>query len=550
MNLIKLPEKNPYIFLLFLVVMISLPLIGSSFLFIDDFDLIVNNPKLVFTFRETLAIFTKPLGQIYDASDYHGHFRYYRPALNLLYLFNKAIWGINPVGFHLTNLFLHLLTAVLVYRAGLILFSYDKTISILAAALFCVHPVHNELIGRVAMNENLLGVFIALSLYCYLLDRKYLSLIAFAGALLAKESAIMFPLVLLVYEHGKSGLKKALSSVSLFLLTSIGYLAVRASIIGNPFHMSASQDFFTSLAISFSAWADYFRLLIVPYPLNVFYPSLKFTTILDLKVIYIVLIWFLIVLIAWKIYPDKLLFRLFAASFILLIPVIINANQLLLNTDRAYIAERQLYVPTIFFSLFIAGIVQRHCKFDNLKYAVIFLYGIVILFSINLIHASLAWHNDNAVHSRFLRDYPETSISHKLKGEIFLKSGEYESALLEFRAALPTAATFRGEEQNGSLFLNPRPIILKDNLDFKEPVFNEIASYQYELTEVHFLMGEAYLAKGNKDKAIRKFKTALILQPKATEMRARLAGVYLKSGMLKEAQREFKQVTKELTIKF
>jgi hypothetical protein len=91
MPLFKIPEKSPYVFLLFLVVLTSAAAIGSSFLFIDDLELIVSNPKLVFSLKEIAAVFSKPLGQIYEAADYNIKFIYYRPALNLLYMFNHTV---------------------------------------------------------------------------------------------------------------------------------------------------------------------------------------------------------------------------------------------------------------------------------------------------------------------------------------------------------------------------------------------------------------------------------------------------------------------------
>ena len=123
MPLLKYLDKVPYAVLLFVFASVSISTLNSDFLFIDDTVLIVDNPQLNFSLANLAAIFVNPLGQIFNAADYPVKFIYYRPILNVLYMFNKAIWGINPVGFHISNLLLHLLTTILVYRIGLQLFT-------------------------------------------------------------------------------------------------------------------------------------------------------------------------------------------------------------------------------------------------------------------------------------------------------------------------------------------------------------------------------------------------------------------------------------------
>ena len=77
----------------------------------------------------------------------------------------------------------------------------------------------------------------------------------------------------------------------------------------------------------------------------------------------------------------------------------------------------------------------------------------------------------------------------------------------------------------------------------------DLASYRSEFAEIHFLIGEAYLAKGDAGRAINKFRTSLVLMPKSVWVRATLAELYLKKGMRKEAQREFGLVMEEINRK-
>lgn len=546
MSLLKIPEKSPYIFLLFLVAIISVTSFKNSFLLIDDLTLIVNNPKLGFSLHEILAIFSKPLAQIYEASDYTIKFNYYRPALNLLYMFNNAVWGINPVGFHITNLLLHLLTTILIYRTGLILFNQDKTFSLLAAAIFCVHPVNNELIGRVAMNENLLGVFIALSFNCYLNDKKYQALFAFIMALLSKESAVMLPFVFCLFELRKKGFKDALLSLKPFLVAVVVYLALRTVVVGIPDNFSINRDFSEVVFTACSALADYLRLLLVPYPLNIYYPVLNFTTFSQSVFLISSAICLILVVVIWKVRSDELLLPLLAGTVIMLAPVILMANKLILGSSKAYIAERQLYVPLIFFSLFIGGILMKYTANRSRKLATSGLFIIVIMFSFTTATACAVWENDDSFSIRFSQEFPKHYYSHEYRGRALLKSGNLDGAMAEFIAVLPpTPKSSVNHDKDATIKNSVKTLAslsgLLDNLG--------IAAYQSEFAEIHSLIGEVYLAKGDTARAIKKFRTALVLAPKTVSARAHLAEVYLRNGMVKDAQREYRLVLASLSDK-
>lgn len=541
MNLLKLPERSPYVFLLFLVALISVASLNNSFLSIDDTTLIVNNPNLDFSFAEIANVFSKPLGQILDASEYKVNFIYYRPALNILYMLNAAIWGINPVGFHITNLFLHLLSAILVYKAGLILFNSDKSSSLIGAALFCVHPVHNELIGRVAMNENLFGCFTVLSLYFYLKERKKLSLAIFSLALLSKESAVMIPVVFCLIEMRNKSFKNAILSIKVYCLLLICYLAIRIFIVGISDNIMMKKHFPSTFFTACSALAEYFRLLLLPYSLNIYYPVLKVSHFVQLDFLISFFICLFIGIVVCKLRSDKLLLSLLLGTAIMLAPVIFKANEIVLGTDRAFIAERQLYVPSVFFSLFISGLLFKYVNIHSSKLILPGLYAIIFLFSFATVTSSTVWENDDTLFARFARDFPETSYYHRYKGMLLNNSGDLDGALLELNSAFLSTQYGLMTRNHGSSNDSYANKFEKYPELFKS---YDINSYGAQFADIHFSIGEIYLAKGYTDRAIKKIKVSLLLQPNSMQARIRLAETYLKNGMLKEAQQEYAIIMK------
>ncbi|MBI4691126.1 MAG: hypothetical protein HY754_12810 [Nitrospirae bacterium] len=179
-------QYHVYIILVLLIAFTYGNSLQNSFVW-DDHTVVIKNPKISPSLREIPSVFLTPL---WKAAGVETRQVYYRPMVTLVGILNYKIWGLDPLGFHLTNILLHLITAIFVYRVGFLLFEIDankELISLIAASIFVVYPVHNESVGRPAMGESLHGLFIILSLYFFLRERRYLSWITFSLALLSKE---------------------------------------------------------------------------------------------------------------------------------------------------------------------------------------------------------------------------------------------------------------------------------------------------------------------------------------------------------------------------
>jgi len=543
MQLLKFLGKYPYTVLLILVAAIAFFTLGSDFLFIDDTIIIVNNPQLKFSFANLAAIFTKPLGQINDAADYPLRFIYYRPALSLLYMLNNSVWGINPVGFHLNNLLLHLLTAVLIYRIGLQLFADNSGLALLAAALFSLHPVHNELVGRVAMNENLLGVFMAASFYFYLQGRSCPSLAAFSLALLTKESAVMLPFALLFFQLRQQPLRAALRQLTPYGVIVAAYLVVRSAVVGIPDPVGFSQQLLEPLLASCAALAAYLRLLVLPYPLSIYYPVWKYVSPLQADLIASLAVCLLLGYACRRLKNDALLAPLLFGTVIMLAPVVLKANELVLGFDRAFIAERQLYVPSIFYSLLIGALLFKFSAATAGRLAAAALLFIIPLFASATITTAAVWRNDNRVNDRFLDEYPDSVIAHKYRGRVLFDQGDLDGALLELNAALPSGPKVaadipaRAEGHSAGTSYN-RLALMVEQLG--------VAAYQPVYAEIHLNIAQVYLAKKDIATATRKFKTVLVMQPHSVEAHMALADIYLKQRLFREASREYRLALKEI----
>lgn len=119
-----------------------------------------------------------------------------------------AVYGLNPAGFHRTNLWLHVVDGVLVFWVvrGL---TGSVWRSAAVAALFALHPMHVESVAWVTERKGLLSTFfglLALGGYAAYVQRpgllRYLLVLgAFVCSLLTKPTLVTLPGVLLLLDY-------------------------------------------------------------------------------------------------------------------------------------------------------------------------------------------------------------------------------------------------------------------------------------------------------------------------------------------------------------
>jgi hypothetical protein len=210
---------------------------------------------------------------------------YYRPLITLLYRLDWALWGLNPAGYHLTNLVWHLLATFLIYR--LALQTTGRLVAAWAGAmLFAVLPAHAEAIGWIQGRVDLVSTtFTLLALLALLRARDAggparwqwaaLGGLAFLAALLAKESTAALPLAWAMWEvsgfrtdRGGERLAGVTSRFAPLCLAALAYWFLRWWAVGTSlsfFSMSLSPAALRALALS-SVLAEYGRILLFLFP--------------------------------------------------------------------------------------------------------------------------------------------------------------------------------------------------------------------------------------------------------------------------------------------
>ena len=131
----------------------------------------------------------------------------WHPLTWISHMVDWSLYGNNPAGHHLTNLFLHTANAILLFLLLLYITGFLGR-SAMVAFLFALHPAHVESVAWLAERKDVLCAFFFLAtLFAYAWNlrkpswKRYLLVIcAFACALMSKPMAVTLPLTLLLLD--------------------------------------------------------------------------------------------------------------------------------------------------------------------------------------------------------------------------------------------------------------------------------------------------------------------------------------------------------------
>lgn len=202
-DFVIIPRYLRYYLFLALVLLVFFPVTGFDFLYLDDRLNVQNNPLIQnFSFTSFLRFWRQP---------YEG---LYIPLTYTLWGIVATITGgdtvLAPAPFHIANLLLHLATVATLFSL-LRLLVKDDWAAVGGALFFAIHPLVVEPVAWISELKGLLsGFFSILALLYYvrhgrmaakpgfarLGERQYLlATLFFLGAILAKPSALILPLL-------------------------------------------------------------------------------------------------------------------------------------------------------------------------------------------------------------------------------------------------------------------------------------------------------------------------------------------------------------------
>lgn len=248
--------------------LVYLRALSCDFVNYDDPNYVVLNPAIrLLDWGFIVSAFT---------TSYMG---WWMPLTWISFAVDYRFWGLNPLGFHLTNIVLHAI------NTGLVVLIADKLLGkvflrtssgnqergnkflypgmlLLAGLLFGIHPLRVESVAWVTERKDVLsGVFSLASILFYLryaekrdssegaqgaVKDYAISAVSFVLALMAKPVSVVIPAMLLVadwYPLGRFRKGKALP----FLVEKVPYLLLSAAIVVATLYSASGETILVSL---------------------------------------------------------------------------------------------------------------------------------------------------------------------------------------------------------------------------------------------------------------------------------------------------------------
>ncbi|MFH1247524.1 MAG: tetratricopeptide repeat protein [Candidatus Omnitrophota bacterium] len=522
--------------LVFGVYINSLP---GSFVF-DDMHMIVKNNYI----KSTQGL-TKLFGAKITSVIIPGGM--YRPVLMLTYAFNYAFGALNPYGYHIINILIHFLNAVLLYLILNILFrDLNFYLMLFLVALFCVHPINTEAVTYLSSRSTILcAFFILVSFYNYILWRRSgkvkfqaLSLVSYILALLTKEIGLVLVLLVSLYEFVYSEdiikeKKRIFFGILPYLILSAGYLFILKFIFKNQVGMFVglkrlvrplSANIYTQSAVAFF----YLYLFFFPFKLTIDhnFPVIRSLGNLPEMVPFLALVVLIIIFLR-----IKRSHRLLSFSFFWYLAALSPQFYARLNLTAA---EHHAY-PAYLAVYFILALALGNKKLNNIyiKYAAVF---IILLFSLLTIIRNFEWRNENSLWSSSRRTNPRSGIASGNLGILLIKQGIYD----EGKKYLEQASRFSQEESpkitstlNLAYYyaLNKEPQKGLDILTRQKEYLSQAKPVVYykTLAYIYFQMGKVKEAQRIMQDLIRQFT-------ESAELKAILGWFYLNDPLNKDKE--------------
>jgi hypothetical protein len=491
---------------------------------------------------------------------------YYRPIFLFWLLLNHTVFGLNPMGWHLATVLVHLAVTLMVYWLAHRL-AHDRWIALTAALIFGLHPTHIESVAWVSgVTDPLLALSLLPSFMFYVNWRDtqrrrwlLLSLFFYALALLSKETGVILPILIFLYNwiwvsadpapssrvrrwgrRLRTAVLPALTYVSLTLL----YVVVRSRVLGGFAHPLTLMPVSTMIFTWPSLLLFYIKHLVWPVGLCAFVhvpyvtraSSPDFLSPLAIVVAVAIGLW------AWhhqlaRRAPGLARVQAFACVW-LVVPLMPLADlSLLARGEVAH--DRYLYLPIIGFGLLV-GLALRPLSFSSVRAFgepamqwVAFLLLAAVLGTLTS-GQDLYWANNLLFFTRGAEAVPTKSAVVTNLADVYGGLGQYGAALRLYHQVLAGHPGYWPANYN----LGYTDYRLGD-LAGADKYLRRAVAIKDTFPNAFFFLGLTALKRGDNHLAEALFRRAIHLDPSGLAYHLALGLMLRQDGNLAGALRQF-----------
>jgi len=508
----------------------------------------------------------------------------YFPLVYTTFRIERALWGLNPAGYHVVNVLLHVVNALLVWR---LLARLKVPGAWLAGAIFALHPVQVESVAWITERKNvLMGFFFLLTLLTWIefleqqMTRRWrlylLALVLYALALLSKTTACTLPaaLLLILWLQKRAINKERLVQVVPFLI--LGIAMGLLTVWWERYHQGTRGPLFALgpieriLIASRAVWF-YLGKLFWPSNLTFIYPRwmVSPTHLLDYA-------WLAAgggacaaIALAKKHVGRSL--EVAALYFVATLSPVIGF--IMLYTFRyTFVADHYQYLASIGpIALASAGVATLAAAFKESRHFILGA-GVCILVALAMLtwRQSTMYADIEALWRTTIARNPDCWMAHNNLGIVLAQKNEIDEAIAHYRKTLEMSPDFADADYNlGSALLqkgeidaailhcqravtiqpnDPEAQVGLGNALFQKGLIDEsIVHYQKALAirpyyvTAHYNVSSAFLKKGEIDEAIFHCQAALSVQPEHADAHTNLAAALVQKGEIANAIEQYEK---------
>jgi protein O-mannosyl-transferase len=427
---------------------------------------------------------------------------FWHPLTWLSLMFDYQLHGLNPGGYHLTNLILHILSTLLLFW----LFNRMTGAvwkSAFVAAFFALHPLHVESVAWVSERKDVLSALfwmLTLCLYVYytekpVIQRYWLVMFSFVCALMSKPMVVTLPVIMILLDYWPLNrfeskkdhliLWQLKEKLPFFILSAVfSILALHAHYIPSRKYFPLSSRFANAIVSS----VTYLEKTFWPHNLAISYPfSDQLQTWQIVGSFFIILVISTVIIVMVKRFP-----YLFVGWFwyaITILPVIG-----IIQIGRFAMADRYYYLPSIGIAVIMAWGFLPIIKSEFVSKNILFHMGVMFILIMSFIAWKQCgyWRNSIELFKHTIQVTKNNALAHNSIAPSLIEEGQINSAFYHYNEAIrinPDYADAYNNRGNAYSRLGKYQQAIED--------YNEAIRLKPDYADAYYNRGLAYFIQGN-----------------------------------------------------